>query len=188
MIARLTGQIIEREERGIIVDVNGVGYRVAALSTLREKTKRGDRVTLRIYHHVNDDGESLYGFATKEDLTYFELLLTVPSVGPRTAMNILEVAPPSTLAQAIHEQDTALLTKVAGVGRKTADRIIIELKGKIAAAPTAGLSGAIQQEAMTALTSIGYTTPQARDLVQKLPKYITTVEEAVRAVLKEKVK
>lgn len=188
MIARLTGQIIEREERGIILDVNGVGYRIAVLSPFREKSKRGDRVTLRIYHHSNDDGESLYGFATKEDLTFFELLLMVPSVGPRTAMNILEVAPPKTLAQAINEQDTALLTKVSGVGRKTADRIIIELKGKITALPIAGLSGVIQQEAMVALTSIGYSAVQARELVQKLPKEITTVEEAVRAVLKEKVK
>ena len=188
MIARLTGQIIEREEKGVILDVNGVGYRIAVLLPFRDTAKRGDRVTLRIYHHSNDDGESLYGFATKEDLTFFELLLMVPSVGPRTAMNILEVAPPKTLSQAINEQDTALLTKVSGVGRKTADRIIIELKGKIAVLPIVGLSGAIQQETMVALTSIGYSATQARELVQKLPKDIATVEEAVRAVLKEKVK
>lgn len=188
MIARLTGQIIEREEKGIILDVAGVGYRVAVLSVFRDKVKRGDRATLRIYHHTNDDGQTLYGFATKEDLIFFELLLTVPSVGPRTAINILEAAPPATLAQAVNEQDTALLTKVSGVGRKTADRIIIELKGKIAALPVVGFSGAIQQETITALTSIGYSAVQARELVQKLPKEITTVEEAVRAVLKEKVK
>lgn len=188
MIVRLTGQIIEREERGVVLDVNGVGYRVTTLHSFREKAKRGDRVTLRLHHHVGEDEESLYGFATKEDLTFFELLLTVPSVGPRTAINILEIAPPKTLAQAINEQDTALLTKVSGVGRKTADRIMTELKGRIAALPAAGASGAILQEAVTALTSIGYSVTQARELVQKLPPEITSVEEAVRAVLKEKVK
>lgn len=188
MIARLTGQIIEREDRGVILDVSGVGYRVAVLSSFREKVKRGDNVTLRTYHHTNDEGQSLFGFATKEDLTYFQLLLMVPSVGPRTAMNILEVAPPATLSQAIQEQDTGLLTKVSGVGRKTADRIIIELKGKITALPVAGTSSAIQQDTIAALTSIGFSANQARDLVQKLPKDIVTVEAAVRAVLKEKVK
>lgn len=188
MIARLTGQIIEREEKAVILDVGGIGYRVAVLGSFRDKTKRGDKVTLRIYHHTNDDGQSLFGFLTKEDQTFFELLLTVPSVGPRTAMNILEAAPPATLTQAISEQDTSLLTKVSGVGRKTADRIIIELKGKITALPVAGTKTAIQADTVAALTSIGYTVAQARVLVQKLPKDITTVEAAVRAALKEKVR
>ncbi len=188
MIVRLTGQVIEREERALVLDVHGVGYRVAVLSTLHGKVKRGDSLTVRIYHHVADDNETLYGFATKEDLTFFELLLTVPSVGPRTAMNILQVAPPAVLTQAINEDDTTLLTKVSGVGRKTAERIILELKGKLAKLPVSGIVGTIQSEAIEALTSIGYTQNQARDLVQQLPKDITSVEEAVKAALKEKVK
>lgn len=187
MIARLTGQVIEREERGVILDVHGVGYRVAVLASFREKLKRGDRISIRIHHHITDDLESLYGFASKEDINFFNLLLTVPSIGPRTAMNILEIAPPKTLAQAIFDQDTALLTKVAGVGKKTAARILVELKGKIAVMPKATIAGGIQQEALNALTSIGYTSSQAKALIAKLPPTITTVEEAVRAALKEKV-
>lgn len=188
MIARLTGSIAEREERSIILDVQGVGYRVKVLTSLREKVKRGDRVSLRVHHHVTGDTEELFGFATKEDLTFFELLLTVPSVGPRTALNILDVAPPATLSQAVTEGDTTLLTKVSGVGRKTAERILVELKGKIASLPSVYLPGALQHEIITALTSIGYAPNHARELVGKLPASISSVEEAVRAVLQEAVK
>lgn len=183
MIARLAGIVAEREGKALIIDVGGVGYRVAVLGSLREKIKRGAKVTLRIHHHMTDDAESLYGFERREDLCFFELLLTVPSVGPRTALNILEVAPPEVLAQAVTEEDTTLLTKVSGVGRKTAERILVELKEKITAPALAGVAGGIQQEAMEALTSIGFTTSQARTAVQKLPKGVKTVEEAVKQIL-----
>lgn len=183
MIARLSGKVIERESKALVVDVNGVGYRVAVLGLLWEKVRKGSAVTLRIHHHITSDGESLYGFANKEDLSFFELLLTVPSVGPRTAVSILEVAPPRVLAQAVTEEDTALLTKVSGVGRKTAERILVELKEKIMAPAVAGVSGNVQQEAMEALVSIGFTTAQARAAVQKLPRDVKSVEEAVKQVL-----
>lgn len=183
MIARLSGKVLERESKALVVDVNGVGYRVAVLGSLGEEIRKGEQVTLRIYHHVTADAESLFGFERKEDLRFFELLLTVPSVGPRTAMGILEVAPPKVLAQAVTEEDTALLTKVSGVGRKTAERILVELKEKIMAPAVAGVSGNVQQEAMEALISIGFTASQAREAVQKLPKDVETVEEAVKQIL-----
>lgn len=183
MIARLVGIVAEREGRALIVDVGGVGYRVAVLGSLREKTKRGAKMTLRIHHHVTDGAESLYGFERREDLRFFELLLTVPSVGPRTALSILEVAPPEVLAQAVAEEDTTLLTKVSGVGRKTAERILVELKEKITAPALAGVGGGVQQETMEALTSIGFTASQARTAVRKLPKGVKTVEEAVKQIL-----
>lgn len=183
MIARLAGIVAEREGKALIIDVGGVGYRVAVLGSLREKIKRGTKVTLQIHHHVTDGAESLYGFERREDLRFFELLLTVPSVGPRTALSILEVAPPEVLAQAVTEEDTTLLTKVSGVGRKTAERILVELKEKITAPALAGVAGGVQQEAMEALTSIGFTASQARTAVQKLPKGVKTVEEAVKQIL-----
>ena len=183
MIARLSGKVLERESKALVVDVNGVGYRVAVLGLLWEKVRKGDEVVLRIHHHITSDGEGLYGFENREDLRFFELLLTVPSVGPRTAVSILEVAPPKVLAQAVTEEDTALLTKVSGVGRKTAERILVELKEKIMAPVIMGASGNVQQEAVEALTSIGFTANQARVAVQKLPKEVETVEEAVKQVL-----
>lgn len=187
MIARLKGVVLEREERALILDVNGVGYRVAVLSGTREQAQAGEETSLNIYHHINQDSQALYGFSSKEELKYFELLLTVPSVGPKTALGILEVAPPHVLEQAVAENDIALLTKVSGVGKKTGERILVELKGKIKARKSAGISGAIQQEAMEALVSIGFSPARAREAVRRLPKEITKVEEAVRAVLKTQV-
>lgn len=177
---------MEKEDKALIVQTGGVGYRVAALPALRGQVKTGDLVTLRIHHHISDDNETLYGFESKGDLNCFELLLTVPSVGPRTAMAILEVAPPRVLEQAVAEEDIAVLTKVSGVGRKTAERILVELKEKIKAPMVAGVAGGVQQGAMEALMSIGYKTAQAREAVQRLPKDVKTVEEAVRAALKKK--
>ena len=188
MIARLSGIVVDREDKSLVVEAGGVGYRVAVLSNLQNKVAEGDEVSLRTYHHVTSDAQQLFGFLKQEDLRYFQLLLTVPSVGPRTAMNILDVAPPRTLAQAVSDRDITLLTKVSGVGRKTAERILIELEGKITLGEQgAGVSGGVQHEAITALVSIGFSSAQAREAVSKLPKQVTTVEEAIKYALKEKV-
>ena len=184
MIVTLRGKVLEKDDKALILEVQGVGYRVATLSSLRNKVRVEEEVYLRIFHRVGADSEDLYGFVSKESLALFELLITVPSVGPRTAMGVLEVAPPEVLAQAVAEEDINLLTKVSGVGRRTAERILVELKEKIKA-PAAGVTGGVQQEAMEALVSIGYTIVQARNAVQKLPKETKTVEEAVKVVLRQ---
>lgn len=187
MIAILKGTVIEREERALIVDVQGIGYRVAVLSTTRELAKVGEEIALRIYHQTSQDAEALYGFDSKEQLKYFELLLSVPSVGPKTALGILEEAPPHVLEQAVAENDVTLLTKVSGVGKKTAERILVEFKGKIKTKKAGGVSGVIQNETIDALVSIGFSPARAREAVRRLPKEIAKVEEAVRAVLKTQV-
>lgn len=186
MIALLTGKVWEKEEKSLIVDINGIGYRVAALSIWREKTRTGQPITMHIYHQVGQDTEALYGFETKKDLRYFELLLTVPSVGPKTAMNILDIAPSDTLARAVASGDVKLLTKVSGIGKKTAERILVELKEKLDPAEGGEKMGNIQEETMSALINMGYTRAQARLAVQKLSRDTKTVEEAVKSVLKHK--
>jgi Holliday junction DNA helicase RuvA len=183
MIARLIGKVIEKEERSIVLNVNGVGYRVAILPSLRQKARDGMELSLQIYHHISSETQTLFGFEGVSDLECFKLLLTVPSVGPRTAMSILEAAAPRVLAQAVAEGDVVLLTKVSGVGRKTAERILIELKGKIETGAVSGVVGGVQQEAVEALTSLGFTALQAREAVANLPKNIKTVEDAVRHIL-----
>lgn len=186
MIARLSGKVIELEKKSLILDVGGVGYRLAVLASLLGSVRVGQDLTLRVHHHVGDGIEDLYGFQEAESLEFFKLLLSVPSVGPRTAIGILDVAPPRVLEQAVVKNDIKMLTKVGGVGKKTAQRILIELKGKIKDVKPEGAASDIQEEAMIALMSMGYTKGQARDSVQKLPEEIVTVEEAVRWVLKAK--
>ena len=186
MIVTLNGEVVEKDDKALILEVQGVGYKVAVLASLRNKAQVGEDIHLRIFHRVGADSEDLYGFEEREGLALFELLITVPSVGPRTAMGVLEVASPEVLAQAVAEEDVKLLTKVSGVGRKTAERILVELKGKLEVSVGESVAGGVQQETMEALVSIGYTVSQARDVVQKLPKETKTVEEAVKTVLKMK--
>lgn len=183
MIARLSGTVLEIEDKAFIVDVTGVGYRVTVLKSLVRKVHVGQDIVLRIFHHVSADNEGLFGFVSADDRRYFELLLSVPSVGPRTAMSILDVAPPKTLAKAVATEDVKLLTKVSGVGRKTAERILVELKGKFESESSAGLVGEMHEEVMSALLHLGYTKAQARTVVLRLPDSVNTVEEAVKMVL-----
>lgn len=189
MIAYLKGIVREKADKSLILEVNGVGYRVAIGSTLREQIREGDELELKIYHHITDSDQVLFGFAGEEDLHYFELLLTVPSIGPRTAMGVLDVVSPKVLAQAVFESDMSLLTKISGIGKRTAERIVVELKGKIAhieGSSKHSLSGKLQQETVEALVSIGFKPAQARTVVGKLPTDIGSVEEAVKAALKTK--
>jgi len=188
MIVRLTGTVIDRDDKSLVVDVNGLGYQVMTLSRVREKAKLGEKITLKIHHHVSDDAEDLIGFIEQEDMNMFRLLLTVPSVGVKTAVGILEAVSPEVLRQAVAEQDMTLLTNVSGVGKKTAQRLVTELKEKLKAPKGKQIPGSLQQEVLEALVSIGYTTAQARTAITDLPKTITTVEEAVRTVLQAKPK
>jgi Holliday junction DNA helicase RuvA len=188
MIARIAGIIVEREDKSLIIDVSGVGDRVVVGSVLLEQLKMGDEVALHTYHHITDGGQELYGFDTGEEQKYFELLLTVPSVGARTARSILDAAPPRVLAQAVFDEDIALLTKVSGVGKRTAERLLVELKEKVEmpSRMKRRASGTLQHEVVEALVSIGYTPSQARMCAADLPKDVKTVEEAVKIALKQK--
>ncbi|HSX25272.1 MAG TPA: Holliday junction branch migration protein RuvA [Candidatus Andersenbacteria bacterium] len=187
MIARITGKVMEREEKAIILDVHGIGYRVFVVSSFREKLAVGSDISIVIYDHRTEADEVLFGFENVKDREYFELLLRVPSIGPKTALGILDVVSPHMLSQAVQTSDVALLTSMPGVGKKTAERIIIELKGKLNELPSGSVFAVhrpVLQEAADALVAIGYTQAQARQVVEKLPKDIATVEEAVKAALK----
>lgn len=186
MIARISGTVVAIEARGVIVDVGGVGYRVTVGGAVLTRIEVGQELTLRTYHHIKEDGQELYGFEEEREERYFKLLLTVPSVGARTARNILDVTPPDTLEQAVASEDVAALTKVSGVGKRTAERILVELKDKLDA-PAAGMTTgvvAVQQETVEALVSLGWSQAQARKIAAELPKEVETVEEAVKLALK----
>ena len=185
MIARIKGEVIAKEDKAVIIDVSGIGFRVAVIKEGREKMAVGQQVSLHIYHNHTDETEELYGFQDEDGVKLFKLLLTVPSVGPKTAMNILDMAPPPMLSQAVSQADVTILTKVSGVGKKTAERIITELKGKVAASSLHGLPGSMQQEIIEALVSIGYSPAQARKAVAHLPAEVNSVEAAVKYVLQK---
>ena len=176
MIARLTGILAEVGAGSAVVDVGGVWYLVH-LSQLTQASlpARGERVGLRIYTHVREDALDLFGFATEEEESVFRALLGVKGVGPRAAQNILSGIEARELAQAVAAGDVVRLTKVPGIGKKTAERLVVELKDKLLELARAGGGPrAVPRELdaleqlRAALVSLGYRPPQAESAVESL--------------------
>jgi holliday junction DNA helicase RuvA len=168
MIARLRGQIARKAVQEAIVDVAGVGYRVQIpLSTFYRLGPEGDPVTLLIHTHVREDTLSLFGFLTSEEQALFERLISVSGVGPRLGLNILSGIDAAELRTALRSSDVARLTRVPGVGKKTAERLVLELKDKLpasegaAAAELPAATGSMKDDLLSALANLGYSHPEA---------------------------
>lgn len=195
MIAFLRGNLHSINGDSVIVDVNGVGYRVQVpLSVLPGLPSPGTEVTLHTLMLVREDGVSLYGFDTAEALEVFRLLLNVSGVGPRGALSLLSVMTPRSLVLAVREENTALLTRAPGVGKKSSQRIILELKDKFKAeeyitgmeAVPGGAAGDTR-DAVEALISLGFESSQAALAVGRAAKEMESgaaVPELIRHALR----
>ena len=163
MIAQLRGQILRKGPQEVVVDVAGVGYRVAIpVSTFYRLGELGSEVELRTYTHVREDTLALYGFLTGAEQELFERLISVGGVGPRLAVNILSGIEVPELVAALRASDVTRLTRVPGVGKKTAERLIVELKDKMPVvvadqAPTAPTAGGPKEDLLSALVNLGYS-------------------------------
>lgn len=174
MIARLSGTLAEKQVQRLIVDVQGVGYDVLVpLSTFYSLGEPGSPVTLRIYTHVREDALQLYGFLTPLEQELFERLITVSGIGPKVALAVLSGIEPADLVRAIRQGDIARLTSIPGIGRKTAERLVVELKDRLRAADddggAQGAAGGLRDDLLSALVNLGYQR--------------TTVEKTVDTVL-----
>jgi Holliday junction DNA helicase RuvA len=163
VIARLTGTLIEKHVQRLIIDVHGVGYDVLVpVSTFYAAGEPGASVTLRIHTHVRDDALQLFGFATALEQALFERLIAVNGIGPKLALAVLSGIEPGDLVQAVRQNDLARLTRIPGVGRKTAERMIIELRDRLpheadAPAETGPVSGGgVRDDILSALLNLGY--------------------------------
>ena len=169
MIARLRGRLAEKEPGRLVLDVNGVGYEVQVpMSTFREVGEPGADVSLRIHMHVRQDTLALFGFASRLERELFERLIGVNGVGPKLALAVLSGIEPHDLVQAVRGGEHARLNAVPGVGRKTAERIGLELKDKLPALvtdgadePRPGPDGDLRGEVLSALINLGYQRPVA---------------------------
>ncbi|HEY7293397.1 MAG TPA: Holliday junction branch migration protein RuvA [Dehalococcoidia bacterium] len=187
-IARLRGMIEEKGRDRVIVDVNGVGYEVSVPgSTLARLGANGEAVALRTYTYVREDTIQLFGFLTQEELETFERLIGVSGIGPRGALAFLTEFTPGELAAAVDRQDVTAVARVKGVGRKTAERLVLELKGKLTATPSDGYvpAGAFAgDEAADMLASLNWTSAEiAAALASVPPAGALPVEERVRLAL-----
>jgi Holliday junction DNA helicase RuvA len=166
--------VAEKREGEVVVDVAGVGYRVhLSAATLAALPGQGEPVALRVYTHVREDAIDLFGFATEEEEAVFRELIGVKNVGPRAAQNILSGIEARELAAAVAQGDVARLTQVPGVGKKTAERLVVELKDRLlalarAAAPARRPAQGALEQLEQALVSLGYKQPQARGAAEAL--------------------
>ena len=170
---------------GFCIIGDGVGYRVAATNETLSKLQAGQTAALWTHLAVREDALDLYGFRSENDLRFFELLLTVPGVGPKSALGILNVASAETLRSAISAGNDTYLTNVSGIGKKTAQKILLELKEKVGAA----YEGAREQlegdeDALGALRALGYSLHEAREALKKVPAGTLGSRERLRAALK----
>jgi Holliday junction DNA helicase RuvA len=195
MIALLTGKIAHKSPEYIILDVNGVGYRVQIpFSTYYELPEGGAQISLNIYTHVKEDAISLYGFRTAEEKNFFQLLISVSGIGPKLAKDILSNIQVNELAAAILRGDLARLSAVPGIGKKTAERLVLELKDKVrklelGAAATDGEhvapSSGIEEDVASALINLGYKEAVVK---KALAEMRVSPDDSMEQVLKQALK
>lgn len=189
MIGRLTGTLLEKHPPQILVDVHGVGYEVdVPMSTFYNLPAVGEKLSLYTHFSVREDAQQLYGFLTTKEREVFRLLIRITGVGPKLALAVLSGLSVDELAQAVTLQESGRLTRIPGVGKKTAERLLLELKGKLADALPAGPAAAatpagIQADALHALLALGYSDREAVPVVRQLPEGLS-LEEAIRQALK----
>lgn len=189
MLGKLTGKIDYRGDRFVILDVNGVGYKVfLSAEALKSLTPASSLQTpplqLWIYTAVRENAIDLYGFLDRQELEFFELLLSVSGIGPKSALAILSLAPPDVLEKAIAGGDSSYLTKVSGIGKKSAEKIIVELQDKVGSLKGEASSLKAESEAIEALQSLGYTLREAREALRRVDDKIENTGDKVKAALK----
>lgn len=172
MIAQIRGRLLRKQPQEAVVDVSGVGYRVTIpLSTFYRIGEPGAEVTLLTHTHVREDALALFGFLTAVEQTLFERLIGVSGVGPKLAVSILSGIEAPELAQALRSSDLARLTRIPGVGKKTAERLVLELKDKLqdvsAAAEAEAAPGGAADDIVSALLHLGYSRPEAERAAER---------------------
>mgnify|MGYP000741753343 CR=1 FL=1 len=187
MIGRLTGVLLEKNPPQVLVDVHGVGYEVdVPMSTFYNLPAAGEKTKLLTHFAVRDDGHFLYGFLTEAERFAFRQLLKVSGIGARTALSVLSGMSVNDLSAAVAQQELGRLVKIPGIGKKTAERLLLELKGKLADATGVSLHAAVddaRQDIANALIALGYNEKESAAAMKQLPADIGT-SDGIRQALK----
>lgn len=184
MFGRITGKIVDLKPTRAIIDVHGIGFVVNSTLHNIEKLRIGGDTSLWVYTAVRENSIDLYGFSSEEELRIFELLITVSGIGPKSALAILGVAGVKSIEDAVSTGDTSSLVKISGVGKKTAEKIVLELSGKIASSSRNGVSANENVDVFEALKSLGYRERDIQETIKNIPKNITGTNEKIKYVLK----
>ncbi len=187
MISHISGLVLDISEKYAVVDVQGLGYKVYCATDTLAGLRLDSPASLHTYLAVREDALDLYGFPTSEEKDFFEMLISVSGIGPRSALGILSVATTGTLKQAIGTGDTSYLTKVSGIGRKTAEKVVLELRDKMRGhVSSKESSGALRAESdvVEALKSLGYSQNEARDALKEIPADIVGANARIKEALR----
>ena len=190
MLAFLRGKVKNKAQNFIILDVRDVGYKVQVSKTTYMELEIGQEVEFYIHHHVREDTLSLFGFYSLAQLEMFELLLSISGVGPKSALGVLSAGSLEDIKDSLARGDSSLLTKVSGIGKKTAERMVLELRDKVGSLATGGSPSSNQGmtgggEEIDALMALGYSLLQAREALRAVDPSIKNSGERIRAALKQ---
>ena len=187
MLSWLNGKIRDKNEKSVIVEVNNLGYEIFITEFLLDKIKIDQELKLYTHLYVREDTLELYGFERKEEMDFFRELISISGIGPKSALAILSLARLEELKKAIIHEDVIFLTKVSGIGKKTAERIILELKEKMKKNDDlrfTNYEASGDSQVLDALVSLGYPLNEARKVLREVPEEVKGVEERVREALK----
>ena len=180
---RLRGTVLDTNIDWMLIDVQGVGYAVGVSLSLSVRYQLGDEVTIWTHEVIRDDAHQLFGFESRDALELFWKLIAVNGVGPKVAQKILGVSTPEEVRRNVMEGSVDFLTRIPGVGKKTAQKIVLELKGSLVMDEDATEQTSTNQELIDALMSLGYATQEARSMANGLPEGLVSMEEKLKAAL-----
>lgn len=185
MIGHLEGKVLFKGERYVVLDVGGVGYKIFVPASAN-KISINESAKLWTHLHVTEEALELYGFSHQSELEFFEMLISISGIGPRSALGVLALTPVDTIKRAIASGDTSYLTKISGIGRKTAEKIILELKDKMGFGKVSfgGEEFKENTDILDALIALGYSQREAREMLQKIPSNIRGREKRLKEALK----
>lgn len=184
MIRTLTGVVDDISGNTAVISVVGIGFEVSLPQNDADQLRIGQTITLHTYLALRENAADIYGFLSPETLSFFELLLTVSGVGPRSALGITNLAPVGTLCDAIHARDVSYLTRVAGVGKKMAEKIVLELKDKVQGGSETPILDD-DAEILDTLIALGYKDREAKKALQGIPNTVTGKDARLKAALRQ---
>lgn len=185
MIAKIKGKIEYLGENFAVVDVSGIGYKIFLTPYVIGKISGKEEGEFFVHTYVREDTLALYGFLNQDELEMFELLISITGIGPKAGLGILSIATPKTIKTAILNEDSSILTKVSGIGKKTAERVILELQNKIADISEGEKGEAVvDSDSIEALVTMGYSLTEAREAMKQVPEEVKDIGQRIKLALK----
>ncbi|PIT90837.1 Holliday junction branch migration protein RuvA [Candidatus Kaiserbacteria bacterium CG10_big_fil_rev_8_21_14_0_10_49_17] len=185
MIARIKGEVIGKGLNFLTIDTGGVAYRIFCPPDALAQYSLAEEATLFTHLAVRENAHDLYGFGSEVERAFFELLISVSGIGPKSALSILSLAPVETIRNAVAHGDTSYLTKVSGIGKKNAEKIVLELGDKLGALEEGGTTRHEDVDVLDALKELGYSTNEARDALKHIPPDVVSTEARLKEALKQ---